>query len=321
MADTGATSGPGRPLPAWLTAWLKRRGPLSPPLTLAYRQIFILPSLFGGMLGVLMATMLIGSLNFNNNLGLLTTFTVAGLGLVSLFQAYRNLADVEVIDVQARPAFAGDALQVIVTLREPGLRDRNGIRLSLAGSSQCIDLPAGQSRTLRLEQSTRVRGWQSLSRLRVSTRHPLGLFEAWSWLMPETRGLVYPAPLRPVPPWPTAGGDSGRNSRRHEGEDFHSLREWRPGDPIHRIAWKASQRHGNLLSRQFQVETDDALVLRMTDAPGADTETRVSALAAWVVEAHRLGKRWSLSLPGRQIETGAGDDHRHDCLQALAEWS
>lgn len=321
MARAGASPKVVRPMPAWLAAWLKRRGPVSPPLMLAYRQIFILPTIFGGLIGLLMATMLIGSLNFNNNLGLLTTFIVAGLALISLFQAYRNLTDMEVLAVQAAPAFAGEAMRVAVSLREPGLRPRHGIRLTLGASTDTLTLQRGETATAFLEQPAPERGWHSVNRIRVSTCFPLGLFRAWSWLMPETRGLVYPAPLVPAAPWPRNAGDAGHASRPQEGEDFHSLREWRPGDPIHRIAWKASQRHGNLLSRQFQVEHDNALVLRLDDAPGGDLETRLSALTAWVVQAHRQGLEWRLELPGHPIGPGGDDTHRHACLKALAVWT
>ncbi len=52
--------------------------------TLAYRHIYILPTRYGVFFGALLATMLLGSINYANNLGLLTTFLLAGLGLVAM---------------------------------------------------------------------------------------------------------------------------------------------------------------------------------------------------------------------------------------------
>ncbi len=55
MAQVKADPGRGRgALVALLDRWLKRRTRLDLPITLGYRQIFILPTRFGWMLGLLM---------------------------------------------------------------------------------------------------------------------------------------------------------------------------------------------------------------------------------------------------------------------------
>ncbi len=72
--------------------WIRRRGPVHPPLVLGYRQIYILPTRFGWLIGLLLTAMLLGSLNFNNNLGLFTTFLVAGTALLSMHVAHRTIS-------------------------------------------------------------------------------------------------------------------------------------------------------------------------------------------------------------------------------------
>jgi uncharacterized protein (DUF58 family) len=49
--------------------------------------------------------------------------------------------------------------------------------------------------------------------------------------------------------------------RRGEGLDFHQLREYRQGDSPRSIDWKASSRMGKLISREYQDERDQQLVL------------------------------------------------------------
>jgi len=49
--------------------------------------------------------------------------------------------------------------------------------------------------------------------------------------------------------------------RRGEGMDFHQLREYRLGDSLRRIDWKATARMHRLISREYQDERDQAIVI------------------------------------------------------------
>ena len=51
--------------------------------------------------------------------------------------------------------------------------------------------------------------------------------------------------------------------RRGEGLDFHQLREYREGDSQRQIDWKASARMQRLISRQYQDERDQQVVLML----------------------------------------------------------
>lgn len=48
--------------------------------------------------------------------------------------------------------------------------------------------------------------------------------------------------------------------RRGEGSDFHQLREYREGDSMRQVDWKASARHRKLISRDYQDERDQDIV-------------------------------------------------------------
>ncbi|MGB7550878.1 MAG: DUF58 domain-containing protein, partial [Chromatiaceae bacterium] len=55
------------------------------------RAIYILPTGAGLMFGGILILMLVGSLNYQNNLGLLLTFLTTAIVLVSMYHAWFNL--------------------------------------------------------------------------------------------------------------------------------------------------------------------------------------------------------------------------------------
>lgn len=309
------------PLRNWFDGWIRRRGQSRPPMSLSYRQIFILPTRFGWVLGVIMFAMLMGSLNFNNNLGLLTTFIVAGLAHNAMLMAFLNLRGLSVRHCAAAPVFAGQNLVLRVTLANDARRRRIGLELRQDDRLSRFALDTDESREVDIEVPTRRRGWLRPDKFRLQTSHPLGLFEAWSWFWPERDLLVWPQPASPAPPLPESAGRQQDNASISEpdGDDFFSLRAWREGDPLHLIAWKQSQRHQALLSREFRRELSDRLSLDFEHTPGRNAEERISILAAWVLQAERGRREWTLALPGKTIGPGSGTGHRDDCLRALAE--
>ena len=50
-------------------------------------------------------------------------------------------------------------------------------------------------------------------------------------------------------------------SRRGEGSEFHQLREFREGDSLRQVDWRATARHGKLISKEYQDERDQNIVL------------------------------------------------------------
>ncbi len=317
-ATIGSKSGRWR---RFFDAWVARRGPTRPPMRLKYRQIFILPTRFGWMLGTLMFAMLMGSLNFNNNLGLLTTFIVAGLASNSMVLAFRNLQHLSITRTGAAPVFAGATAQLMVSLDNPALRARPGLEIKIGEALEIFSMAPQARSEVAVPLPTHHRGWLDPGRIRVQTSHPIGLFEAWSWFWVERPILVWPKPAQSPPPLPDEAADQSGEQRhsRLEGDEFFSLRGWREGDPLHRVAWKASQRHDHLLVRDLRQPRARDLHLNLARTPGRDLEARIAILTAWVLQADRLGRSWTLELGGQSIGPDRGEAHLHACLRALAE--
>ena len=295
-----------------------RRGVTSLPHSLTRGDIFVMPTAFGGWFALLLALMLLGGLNFNNNLTLLLGFLLTSIALVSALLAFRNLHGVCVHGVLASPVFCGESATFRILLRNDGQRSRSSVTVLNDEGRDSSDLSPQSTVRLEVAQQTWQRGWMSLEPFRLETRYPLGLVRAWSAVAPRARCLVYPEPTPHPPPLPRTGRGEYGAVRPGEGEHFHGLREYKPGDPIRRIAWRASARHGMLYSRQMESPSEEACELNWYLLGGGDNEKKLSILAAWILRAERMQIPYSLEMPGAALPADLGQEHRDACLEILA---
>ena len=77
-------------------------------------------------------------------------------------------------------------------------------------------------------------------------------------------------------------------------------------------------RAGELVSRDTMQAQRLELWLDFQQCGVAEREARLSRLAAWVLQADRLGVDYGLRLPAQQIRPAGGEAHRRRCLEALA---
>ncbi|MGH8029602.1 MAG: DUF58 domain-containing protein [Arenimonas sp.] len=294
----------------------KRPEPL--PVRVGRKRIYVLPTAFGLFVALLLGTMLLGGLNYNNNPALMFAFLLVAVANNSLVHAHLILSGVQLKALHADPVFAGQPLRMRLRFEGEGARARPGLEVLAAGVHCVFSLPANEEHEVVLEIPTHRRGWLDPGRLRLSTVRPLGLARAWSWMRPETRLLVYPALDPEAPPLPEALGDGDSPRTRAHGEQPHHLREYRAGDMPRQIAWKASARADRLLVREYEAAVARDVDLDWDATRSLPHEARIRRLARWVIEAERSGSRYSLRVPGQAIGAGQGPEHRHACLRTLA---
>ncbi len=296
----------------------QRRGSPELPFTLEYRHIYVMPTLFGFWFGILLALTAVGGLNFNNNMILMLSFILASIAQLTSLLAYRNLAGLTLLGFRAMPVFAGQPARFTVLLKNSEERLRFAVQLVSKESSDCTDISHQTTCRLELEMMTSQRGWIELDPFRIENRYPLGLFRAWSVIIPRARCLVYPAPVPNPPPLPKTGrGDYGA-TRKGEGEHLHGLREYHPGDPLGRIAWRTSARHQTLYSKTMESPCEEACELNWYLLGGRGTEEKLSILTAWILRAERQQIPYSLEMPAAALPADLGEDHRNACLEILA---
>jgi len=300
--------------------WLARpRRPESLPVRLDRHRIYVLPTGFGLFLAALLAVMLVGALNYNNNPALLLALLLAATALASALQAHLQLAGLRVDAVSAEPVAAGTPLRLRLALARDDRRPRRGLQVSRGPATASAELADADRTEVDLWLPTVRRGWLDLQRIRLSTTQPLGLVRAWSWIWPAAPVLVYPAPEHPAPPLPDTGSASARTRQHPLGDELQQLRPYRHGDARRTIAWKHSARRDTLLVREYERPTGTELLLDWQALGALPRERRIARLARWVDDAEREGRRYRLLLPGQPaLGPASGDAHRHQCLRALA---
>lgn len=288
---------------------------------LGARQVYILPTAWGWLFGMLLVALLFAAINYGNNLVFALTFLLAGVGHAALLMTWRNLAGLRLTVRRAEPVFAGERAEIPVALQSSLRRAREEIELRFAAQAQTIlDVPPGSVTTgTSAPVVTRRRGLLRPGHLTVETRFPLALFRAWSLVEPGVEVLVYPVPLHGYPlPMSSASNGAATPDTEHGEEDFAGIRAYRAGDSLHRISWRTSARAGQLHSKEFEQPAGGTRWLDWQDVPTEEVETRLGILTAWVLESAATGMPWGMRLPGAEFAPSSGAVHRDLCLAALA---
>jgi len=301
--------------------WAKKRQGTDKALTrLKSRRIYILPTSVGLVFGLMTFTMLLGSMNYNNNLSFVLTFLLVGVGFVSMHQCQRNLVGLEIAFAGVEAVFAGQAAEFKIAITNLSKNRRPNLQVYVGSIvSQVKDLEPGESQVFRLELPTTTRGRIALQQFGIRTLFPFEMFRAWAWLHMDLSGLVYPKPAREVPePPPTQSAHGHRQHDARGEEDFAGLRRFHPGDSPRHIAWKAFAKSGNLFSKQFSGADTSSQWFEYDQVDAADLEARLSVLTRWIIDADRTQRDYGLRLPGQEFTPAHGKGQRHQCLQALA---
>ncbi len=288
-------------------------------MSIPARSIYILPTGPGLVFALLVLLMLVGAINYGNNLGFLLCFLLAGLGIVVMIQTWRNLLGLEIRTGKADPVFAQEEACFEIRLRDPQGRYRPGLVLDcerrLIGA---LDLQAGMGASLTVRIPSKQRGWLKLPRLTLYTRYPLGLLRAWVYLEPSAQCLVYPSPGERLPASELPAYIPSRHGDRGVGADeFIGIRHYRPGDAPKHIVWKALAKEQGLQTKLFGGDRVEQRWLDWYQLSGA-TEHRLRQLCRGVLDACEQQLEYGLRLPGTEIEPSRGQPHRYACLSALA---
>lgn len=291
--------------------------------TAGYRSIYILPTRYGLWFAAMLLVTLIAGINYANGLAYGLTFLLAGLALVAMLHTHRNLQGLSLRAGGCAPVFAGETATFTVVLHNPAAFPRLGIELWQTGgrAALILDVPAHAPARAVLSIPAPRRGRLAPPLVFLVTRFPLSLWRAWTRRVGLGQTcLVYPAPA-PLVELPLSWGltgDGAAGTGMGAGDDFKGLREYRRGDALMHIAWKALAAGRGYLTKQFASGTPAVVWLDWAALAGVDPEQRLRILCRGVLEAERNARPYGLRLPGAELGPDNGSSHAARCLEALA---
>jgi len=236
----------------------------------------------------------------------------------------------------------GQPLTLFAEVRNRDTRAARYVQLRVIGSpSVSVELepdggevPAGGRLEVSVTVTARRVGRQGLFGLGLELRGSPGLFEV-PLTFSNPLGLeVLPSPLPPGRHWPPASGGVlvGLGSSRRSGDstEFSEIREFQAGDPLKRVAWKASARRGKLLVRKYEVEERD-LIWFVLDASvelwagrvgAAPLDQLIDGVAQLVRQHVRAGHEVGLVIAANgalaRVPPHRGAAHERRLLEALS---
>ncbi len=172
-------------------------------------------------------------------------------------------------------AFAiGAPVTLQVSLDNPGDARRLGLyqehadaALAMSRMPLAFDVGAKQRELLSVEVTPTARGLQQFAAAQVRMRSRIGLLDLDVRIGEGESRRVYPN-FEAQARFAWLAGDrrirsAGLKSvqRRGSGTDFDELTEYRAGDPIRHIDWKATAKHDRPIVRRFQDERDQDVII------------------------------------------------------------
>lgn len=279
----------------------------------------MLPTRHGWRYALVLAVLMLAAINYGNGLVYGLTFLLAAVGVVSMLHTHRNVSGLRVFPGPCASVFAGETAQFSLCLANDLGAPRYGVALLQERRELTrLDLGVRETRCVPIPVPARRRGYLNMPPTVVTSGFPLGILYTWSRKLTfPARCLVYPAPASDGAPPDTADGGEGQ-FRPGAGDDFIGQREYRLGDSMKHINWKAVARGQDWVTKEYGGGGLSRVWLDWELLAPLDTESRLSVLCRLVLDAERDGVSYGIRLPGTLIAPGNGERHRQHCLEALA---
>lgn len=299
--------------------WLDARIPPTRKLTLTQRNVFIFPTLTGGVFTILVLLLLVGAVNYQNSLMFGVAFLLVGVFLTAILHTFRNLAGLTVEYLGADTAFVDEHVRFRVRVSRPENQRREGIQLGWPNTiKRWVEVYDSAHATVDLYVAGQHRGWLRPGRMLIETLFPLGLLRAWTWVDLDAQALIYPRPFfERGTQLSEQSTEAGQRLDTLGSDDFQDVRDYTPGDPVRHIMWRAFARTGDLHVKNYASYLQDSVWIDFNVLIG-DTERRLSLMTGLVLDADANRREFGLRLPGVTLQPAGGASHVADALKCLA---
>jgi uncharacterized protein (DUF58 family) len=299
--------------------WVKRRNSPGNPQIIDTRNLYILPSAFGWAYGVLVFLLLIGAINYQNNMIFLMTFLLAIIGMVSACEAHGNILNLSLKFIAVEDTNQGLPARLTL-LVHADKKKRFGIGFNIALQPEIrLEKISHESIKVTIPIATPSRGCFSLPPIIISSIFPFGIFRVWSYAYFDEHYYVYPQPIDPGF-WPEPYTDSNGERKRVSGdEEIYDLKQVEnPWLEPKLIAWKIAARGQGWYLKKMNSPQVDQWLFKLNDLPSGDIERTLQHLSYWLQTAEESGLIYALELAGSSTEFARGKEHLQACLRKLA---
>ncbi len=304
----------------WYVSWINRMLPRVQHITLNRNRVFVFPTARGLLFVICAMCVFLAGTNYSNNLILASGFLLFSMFVVTIWHSFLNILGLTISAGGAEPIFSGEYAHFKVSLKRQGNASLFAIKLLWPASPETLtNIENGQQTTVEVQIKPKQRGYFYPPRLTVETRFPFGIIRCWSHVALATRCVVYPKPLQNSVY--LGGGHEGQHGddiNFQSNEELYELKKYQDGENLNHIAWKNYSKGQGLFSKQFAGYQDEAIWLDWQAFNEFEHELKISYLCYWVLKFDRENRRYGLSIPGYALEPNVGDNHRKQCLHALA---
>ncbi|MDI9347068.1 MAG: hypothetical protein QM538_00995 [Methylacidiphilales bacterium] len=280
-----------------------------------YSKLYIIPTPIGIIFGILIFVQLLAAYNYGNNIVYAYAFIHTSWFLFAIIKNFTCGLFVEIDPVfpylvQAHSPFC-------ITLKIPKLKRETSLVILLKATDENYRLycTTAKQTSLSINLFSNQRGIVSIPEFVVSTTSPFGLTKTYWFLKCKNTIPCYPKPIG-IPLHLLIS----QQSRNIEGVEFQYHRDWIESDSLSKIDWRIYFKNRKKFSKVFSNSSNSSTLLFDFDSLHGDTETRLSQLCLWIIEANKLRKEYTVQLQKEFYRSGIGDIHTNECLVALSRF-
>ena len=195
--------------------------------------------------------------------------------------------------------------------------------------SSSTDIESNSTNKQAIKLQSKNRGIFKLPAINITSHYPLGILFGWSRAFKsDATCLVYPEPkdLIAEPNSMLTESEDGQTElssptgQQYNGEHIASLKPYQVGDRLRDIHWPSLAKTNQLVSKEYDNNTEYKRVFAWHHVSSLPTEDKLSQLTHWLLEATKNRVPFQLAIPGFTSEHTDGDVHLQRCLEQLATW-
>lgn len=262
-----------------------------------------------------------------SNLFFLGIAFLSVIAACNVLWAHLNLRGVTAAIADLPPHSAGCPIHAHFVVECAGAHRRFAIRGSMesgrvSGRTTAVDI-AGPESTLVVELDGLPRGVYRLGSATVQSTYPYGLVHASRSAATSTELIVHPAPIALV-----QGHRRSRSAllaalaldHRASGDTGSAgVRDWRSGDEVRRVHWKATARRGALVVRESDDDDSGGVEIVLDRrCPAAELETALATVTTLAFAAQERKEQLTLHTQGTSATYGLGGNAMRDLWRLLA---